>query len=76
MSGFDIPATRMWPRRIMFCFDVRSVLNLHVGLHVHDVLAGFAHHLLLGLRVRVRSMCHHGHLTRVADLRYIALMRV
>jgi hypothetical protein len=52
------------------------MLSFHVGLHVHDVLTRLAHHLRLRLRMRVGSMCHHWHLTRMADLRYVALLSV
>lgn len=75
-SDFGIPATGVWPRRITFCFDVCSMLNLHVGLHVHDVLTRLTHHLRLRLWMRVRSMRHHWHLARMADLRYVALLSV
>ena len=75
-SDFGIPATGICPRRITFYLDVCSMLDFHVGLHVHDVLTGLAHHLRLRLRMRVRSMCHHGHIARMADLRCIALMSI
>ena len=73
---FGIPATGIYPRRITFCFNDRSMLDFHVGLHVHDVLARLAHHLRLRLRMRVRSMCHHRHLARMTDLRYVSLVGV
>jgi hypothetical protein len=75
-SDFGIPAAGICPRRITFCFDVCSMLNLHVGLHVHHVLPRLSHHLRLRLRVRVRRVSHHRHLARVTDLRCVALMSI
>lgn len=49
-----------------------SMLHLHIWLHViHHVLPLFTHHLILG----VRRMRHHRHVSRVANLRGVALMR-
>lgn len=75
-SDFGIPAIGIHPRRITYCFDVCSVLNFHVWLHVHDVLTRLAHHLLLRLRMRVGSVCHHGQLAGVAHLWSVALVGV
>ena len=61
-----------------FHLDVYSVLNLHVRLHVHEVLTRLAHHLRLSLRLRmrVRSMCHHRHLARMTGLWCVAWVSV
>ena len=58
--------------------DVYSVLDLHVRLHVHEVLTRLAHHLRLslGLGMRVRGMCHHGHLARMTGLWCVAWVSV
>lgn len=57
-------------------YDDCSVLDFHIGLHIHDVLAWLAHHLRLRLWVRVRSMCHHGHLAGMADLWCVAWVSI
>jgi hypothetical protein len=68
---WDLPAEN-------YVCDVYSVLDLHVRLHVHEVLTGLAHHLRLslGLRMRVRGMCHHGHLARMTGLWCVAWVSV
>lgn len=47
------------------------MLHLHVRLHmIHDVLPLLIHHL----RLRMRSVCHHGHLAAMSDLRSVVLV--
>lgn len=75
-SDSGIPAAGICPRRITFYFDGCSMLHLHIRLHIHHVLSRLAHHLRLRLGVRVRSVRHHRHLSRMTDLRCVALVSV